>query len=142
MKELRTEIEIGAPIEKVWSVLMDFENWKEWNPIVNSVRGNSVKGSKLNIIMKGKDGSDSMKYDAVITDSEEPKTFRWRATMMAGFLFTNDKIFDLEATATGTKLIHREEFTGMLLPLFWSKLEKGALPMLKTMNEALKSKVN
>ena len=140
MKELRTEIEIGAPIEKVWSVLIDFENWKEWNPIVNNVSGNAVKGSKLKIVMKGKDGTDSMKYDAVITDIEEPKSFRWRATMMAGFLFTNDKIFDLESTGSGTKLIHREEFTGLLLSLFWSKLEKGALPMLKTMNEALKSK--
>ncbi len=79
-----------------------------------------------------------MKYAAVITKLEAPKSFRWRAVMMAGFLFTNDKIFELEEKGSGTRLIHWEEFTGLLVPAFWNKLNQGALPMLKSMNEALK----
>ncbi len=138
MRELRTEIEIAAPLTKVWSILTDFDNWKEWNPIVNQASGVASLGSELSITMCGKDGKDAQKYMPTITNFEEPKSFRWRAIMMAGFLFTNDKVFELEDTGGGTRLIHREGFSGILVPVFWSKLNKGVVPMLKSMNEALK----
>lgn len=138
MRELRTEIEIAAPLTKVWSILTDFGHWKDWNPIVNQAAGAASHGSKLSITMRGKDGKDANKYMPVITTFEEPKSFRWRAKMMAGFLFTNDKVFELEEIASGTRLIHIEAFSGMLVPLFWHKLETGVLPMLKSMNNALR----
>jgi hypothetical protein len=37
---------------------------------------------------------------------------------MAKFLFTNDKVFELQETATGTKLIHKELFGGLMVKLF------------------------
>jgi len=138
MRELRTEIEIAAPLTKVWGILMDFENWKEWNPIVNQASGAAFMGSELSITMRGKDGKDANKYSPVIVKFEEPKSFCWRAKMMAGFLFSNDKVFELEEIASGTRLIHIEKFSGILVPMFWSKLDKGVLPMLKSMNDALK----
>jgi len=138
MRELRTEIEIAAPLKKVWSILTDFENWKGWNPIVNQASGAASLGSKLSITMCGKDGKDGPKYMPTVTNFEEPKSFRWRAKMMAGFIFTNDKVFELEEINSGTRLIHRELFSGILVPMFWSKLNNGALPMLKSMNDALK----
>lgn len=141
MRELKTEIEMAAPPADVWSVLTDFENWKEWNPIVNQAIGTASPGAKLSITMRGKNGKDTNKYMPVITNIEAPKSLQWRATMMAGFIFTNDKIFKLEASAAGTRLIHIEAFSGILVPLFWSKLNKGVLPMLKSMNEALKGTV-
>ena len=138
MRELRTEIEIAAPLTKVWSILTDLDNWKEWNPIVNQASGVASIGSKLSITMRGKDGKDANKYMPIVTNIEEPKSFRWRVKMMAGFLFTNDKVFELEEIASGTRLVHIEGFSGILVPMFWSKLNKGALPMLKSMNDALK----
>lgn len=117
---------------------MDFNNWKQWNPIVNDASGAPSLGSKLTITMRGKDGKDAMKYMPIVTNIEELKSFRWRATMMAGFLFTNDKIFELKEISSGTRLIHKEEFGGILVPMFWSKLTLEALPMLKSMNDALK----
>ena len=88
--------------------------------------------------MRGKDGKDANKYMPIVTNIEEPKSFRWRVKMMAGILFTNDKVFELEEISSGTRLIHREGFSGILVPMFWSKLEKGVLPMLESMNDALK----
>ena len=139
MRELRTEIEIAAPIAEVWSILTDFNNWKDWNPI-GEASGVATLGSKLSVTMRCDDGKDGQTYLPVITNLDEPKAFRWRAVMMAGFLFTNDKVFELEEVSSGTRLIHKEEFSGILVPLFWSKMEKGALPMLKKMNDALKVK--
>lgn len=138
MREIRTEIEIAAPIAKVWNMLTDFNSWKEWNPIVNQASGTASHGSQLSITMCGKDGKDANKYMPVITNFEQPKSFRWRAKMMAGFLFTNDKVFELQEIASGTRLIHTEAFSGLLIPMFWGKLNTGVLPMLQSMNDALK----
>ena len=106
MREVRTEVEIAAPLKEVWSILTDFNSWKEWNPIVNQASGTASLGSKLRITMGGKNGKDGPKYMPVVTSFEEPKYFRWRATMMAGFLFTNDKVFELKENGAGTQLIH------------------------------------
>ena len=58
--------------------------------------------------------------------------------MLAGFLFTNDKILTLEETATATLLVHSEAFSGFMVSLFWGKLNSGVVPMLNAMNKALK----
>ena len=140
MREIRSEIEIAAPPAKVWSILMNFDSWKEWNPIVIEASGVAALGSALSVTMRNEAGKDGPKYAPVVTVSQEPKSFRWRAIMMFEFLFTNDKVFELEATAGGTRLIHTELFSGIVVPLFWSKLNEGVPPMLKSMNDALKAR--
>jgi len=59
--------------------------------------------------------------------------------MIAGFIFTNDKIFKLEETETGTHLTHTETFKGLLAPIFSNHMEKGIPPILNSMNKALKA---
>ncbi len=140
MREIQTEIEIAAPVKKVWGILMDFDQWKAWNPIITQASGIASLGSTLSVTMRGEDGKAGPKYTPVITIFEEPKSFRWRGKMMAEFLFTNDKVFELEETGSGTRLIHKELFSGLLLPLFGSMLNEGVPKMLQAMNEALKTK--
>ena len=142
MREIKTEIEISAPIEEVWSTLMNFDSWANWSPIIRKASGDATLGATLNITMIGKDESkDGPMYYPVITVLSEPNSFRWHANMMADFLFTNDKTFELETTSSGTRLIHKELFSGMMVPMFWSKLEKNVPLMLDSMNVALKNKI-
>ncbi|HEY5648179.1 MAG TPA: SRPBCC domain-containing protein [Nitrospiria bacterium] len=132
MREIRTEIEINASINTVWRILTDLNNWKAWNPI-KEARGVATPGAQLTITMGG-----GRQYQPIVTEVREPKSFRWRGKMMAGFLMTNDKAFELEKAGSGTRLIHRERFSGLLVPLFWGKMNQGVPPMLKSMNESLK----
>ena len=139
MQEIKTEIEISAPPSKVWDIITDINNWQEWSPIINASHGSASVGSKLSITMMGKEeGKDGPKYNPKITELNEPNYFRWRAHMLYGFIFTNDKIFILEETKTGTRLTHIETFKGFLAPIFCSQMEKGVPPMLNSMNKALK----
>lgn len=140
MREIKSEIQIEVAPAKVWSILTDFDNWNQWNPIVNKASGVASLGSKLSVTMRGKDGKDGGKYMPVITDFEQAKFFRWRGKMMAGFLFTNDKVFELKEVSGGTQLVHKELFDGLLVPLFWGKMEKWVPTMLDSMNKALKKK--
>lgn len=141
MRELRTEIQIAAPIERVWQVLTDFDRWQDWNPMVNQVCGNASVGSRLNITMCGSGGKDAMKYQPTILESNPPRSLRWRATMMSGWMFTNDRVFELTEKNGGTELVNKEEFNGLLVPLFWGKMNQFVVPMLEKMNKALKDKL-
>ena len=139
MQEIKTEIEISAPPSKVWDIITDINKWQEWSPIINASHGEASVGTKLSITMMGKEeGKDGPKYSPIITDLKEPNYFRWRAHMLAGFIFTNDKIFELEETKSGTRLTHTETFKGLLAPIFCGQMEKGVPPMLNSMNQALK----
>ena len=139
MQEIKTEIEISAPPEKVWEVLTNIDGWQNWSPIIKKSSGKVVLGSKLDITMEGKEeGKDGPQYNPKITQVEDNKLIRWRAHMMAGFIFTNDKVLELEATPNGTRLVHKELFSGLLAPIFCGQMEKGVPPMLNRMNQSLK----
>jgi len=141
MLEVKTEIEIHATVDKVWNILTDINNWSEWSPIIIQASGNTTLGSTLSITMRGKEGKDGPKYSPIITELTKPTYFRWQAKMVANFIFTNDKIFELEEIETGTRLVHKELFDGIFAPLFCRNIEDGVLPMLNSMNEALKELV-
>ena len=98
-------------------------------------------GSTLNITMIGKEeGKDGPQYHPTITNFDAPRYFRWRASMMAGIIMTNDKVFELEETSTGTRLVHIEAFSGMMVPMMWKNLNEHVPSMLNSMNEGLKIK--
>lgn len=141
MREIRTEIEISAPTEKVWQVLANVENWPNWNPIVVQASGVPAIGATLTITMRGEDGKNGPKYMPVVTSFQEASSFEWRAKMISEFMFTNGRVFKLEKTNSGTRLTNTETFKGMLVPLFWSKLSHHVPIMLAEMNVALKKSV-
>ena len=141
MRELRAEIQISAPIQQVWRVLTDFDHWKDWNPMVNQASGTASVPSKLKLTMRGLDSKDVMKYEPIVLEVDPPKYLRWRATMMSGFMFTNDRVFELKEKNGGTEVINREEFSGLMVPLFWKKMNQFVVPMLEKMNNALKDKM-
>ena len=141
MRELRTEIQITAPINQVWQLLTNFDHWKDWNPTVTQASGRALVDTTLSITMRGPDGKDAMKYQAIVLEANPPINFRWRAKMMAGFLFTNDRVFELSEKNGGTLLINKEQFSGLMVFLFWGKMKLFVVPMLETMNVALKHKL-
>lgn len=61
--------------------------------------------------------------------------------MISGLIFTNDRVFELKEKHGGTELINKEEFSGLMVPLFWNKMNQFVVPMLEKMNKALKDKM-
>lgn len=47
MKELRSEITINAPTERIWDTLTALESFQEWNPFMRRASGIVGKGEKL-----------------------------------------------------------------------------------------------
>lgn len=140
MQTVKTEIDIEAPPEKVWGIITDIGKWQEWSPTINGSEGEAAVGTTLTITMMGKESDkDGPKYNPKIIRMDKPTYFHWQAHMMAGFIFTNDKIIELEATLIGTKVTHTETFKGLMAALMRGQIDKGVPPMLNMMNEALKN---
>ncbi|MDD9950516.1 MAG: SRPBCC domain-containing protein [Zetaproteobacteria bacterium] len=140
MRVLATEVKIAAPMAKVWQTLMDFEHWHEWNPTVKQAGGQAEIDAVLSITMS-RDDCQEVSYQPRVYEIQPPHLFRWRATMMAGFLFTNDRVFELREEGGVTTLSHREEFAGIMAVLWWGKLSQFVIPILEKMNTALKKKL-
>lgn len=52
MYEIRTEIEIAATPEQVWSILIDFVAYSQWNPFIRSITGIVKTGEKLTALIQ------------------------------------------------------------------------------------------
>ena len=108
IQEIKTDIEISATPEKVWRILSDINSWEKWSPIIKGANGTASVGNELTIKMIGKnEGEEGPVYNPVITEIRAPNYLRWQAHMVAGFIFTNYKILELEETSSGTRLTHR-----------------------------------
>src|SRR5438445_810953 len=70
MLELRTEVEIDAPAERVWAVLLDFERFPDWNPFIRRVHGDAQVGSRLDVLL-GASGTRAMRFRPTVKAFEK-----------------------------------------------------------------------
>ena len=141
MKEIKTEIIIDATPEKVWRVLTDFEAYPDWNPFITSVEGEVFEGSRFKVNLQPL-GSSKMSFKPVCLSFIENKEFSWLGKLVAKGIFDGKHCFELKPIDNGkTKFIHREEFKGFLVPLFWKKLDVNTRWSFEMMNDKLKETV-
>ncbi len=140
MREIRTVIDIDAPPQDVWDVLMDFAKYGEWNPFVRSLDGAPTVGEQL-VVMLGASGKKPMKVSPIVQEHDAPTRFAWLGSMGFKGVFDGRHQFDLAATETGTRFHHYEEFSGILAPLVIAAIRKSTTRGFEEMNQALKLRV-
>jgi hypothetical protein len=140
MRELTTMVEIEAGPDEVWEVLTDFASFPEWNPFIVEVDGAPTTGERLEVTMSPPGGS-RMTFRPTVTESSPHEVFEWLGTVLIRGLFDGRHRFELTPTGTGTRLTQSEEFSGLLVPLLWKKLDVGTRAGFEAMNEALRARV-
>jgi len=137
--ELRTEIILNAPAEKIWEVLTNLSAYSAWNPFIVKASGKIIEGERLNntLMNNGK----PMTFKPQVTAVAENKRFEWLGTALMGG-FKGRHYFELEdAGKSRTKLIHGEHFSGFLSGLIFPLLRKNTLSGFMAMNRALQSRL-
>lgn len=136
MKEIKTQIDIEAPLTEVWNLFSNFEKYGDWNPFLLEVKGNLIEGSVIKIKARFNDGN---------VRNAEPKVEKVvlgrSACFVAkkGVLFTGRHYFIFEELSNAsTRFIHGEIFYGLLPLLFWHKMERSLTASFIEMNNALK----
>lgn len=136
--EIRTEIDIEAPPEKVWAVLTDFGAYPDWNPFVRKIEGSAAVGETLNAEMHPLHMDSSQSFSPEVLVADENKELRWLGKLLLPAIFDGEHIFQIEKTETGSRLINSEKFRGILLLAINTD---DFVPSFKAANEALKKRV-
>ena len=136
MKELRTEIEIDASPERVWGVLTDFGSYPEWNPFIRRIGGEPVVGRRLEVRIEPPEGR-GLTFKPSVRNVEPNRELAWLGHLLLPGIFDGEHHLELEPRDGGTLFVQREEFRGILVPLFGGGLEKTRRGF-EQMNAALK----
>ena len=141
MRELFTEIEINAPPDRVWETLVDLLRWSEWNAFIPEITGEAIVGSRLHVKV-APPGGKAMSFKATVSCVQDAREFIWVGTIPIPGAFRGEHIFELRPLdGNRTHLIHREEFSGWMLPILWGSIHNGTQEGFAQMNEQLKSRV-
>lgn len=137
-KELNTNIEINAPAETVWQVLTDFSRYSQWNPFIRSIFGEARRGGTLEVFIQPP-GGNGMTFRPVIVALQPGRELRWIGRLLLPGIFDGEHQFQIEPLGENrTRFVHREVFSGLLVPFLWSSLDKQTRQGFEEMNRALK----
>ena len=136
---LSTEIDIDAAPEVVWDTLVDLPRYAEWNPFVVSSSGTVAVGATLTNRLQPMKGK-ARTFTPTVTIVDPPRTLEWLGHLYVPGIFDGRHRFDLIATAGGTRLIHAEDFSGLLVRFMRRSLDANTAPGLMAMNDALKAR--
>ncbi len=139
MRQIRAEIEINAPAERVWHIITDFAAFPQWNPFIRQISGELKVGGKLDVYLLPS-GQRGMRFRPVVLAVEPFRELRW-----LGRVWSIPKLFDGEHSLTIERLdanrvrfVQQEVFSGILVSVLGDTLS-AAERSFGDMNETLKT---
>lgn len=137
--ELRTEIDIDAPPDTVWSTLTDLSAYPDWNPFIVSAVGRVAVGERLTNRLQPPTGK-AMTIKPAVTVVEPGSTFEWLGQLGFSGIFDGRHRFELHPISNGTRLVHSEHFSGVLVRVLRKSLGTNTKQGFEAMNAALKTR--
>jgi hypothetical protein len=84
LKQYTTSAQIGAPLDRVWSILTDAPGYERWNPEILAVRGRFAPGETIKARVKVKAGPNktAIRDVGLRITLFEPPAVSWRQARM------------------------------------------------------------
>lgn len=138
MKDIVTTVDVDAPAETVWYVLVDFESYPEWNPRTR-ITGTAVEGERLRVAPGPEAGNvPTFRPRVLRADGSE---LRWLGHLYVRGLFDGDHRFVVEDLGDGrSRLIQSERFGGVLAGLLLRVYGAATRDGFEAVNAALKER--
>lgn len=141
MRKIETSLQIDAPANEVWAVLMDFENFPEWNPTIRSIKGKAEVGEQI-VAQLCLPGRKPMIFKPRVLKREANREFRWLGHLGVKGIFDGEHYFILKPVdEQTTEFIQGEKFTGLLSGLIFRMIGTDTKKGFEMMNEALRGRV-
>src|SRR5438067_3720729 len=120
MRVIRTSIRIAAPPSQVWSVLIAFRQYSQWNPLNVSADGEARVGARVDMSFVDAGGGKGklIRQTVTVTKCEPERLLEWVGRIP--LLFTGRHWFELKREGEGTRMLHGEDLSG-LVPRFFSR---------------------
>ena len=140
MRIIAAEIEIEAPVSRIWDVISDLDSYADWNPFLPLASGSIVEGERIEVFIKPPRARGTTITPRVVL-VEEGRGFSWRSNILFPGLFDVEHYFIIDPIDdTRCRFVQGEEITGLfVIPIIW--LIGGATRRgFEIMNEALKAR--
>ncbi len=135
-KTITHSVEVSAPPDLVWRILVDFSSFPEWNPFIVQAQGEAEAGSRLKVRIQPR-GKRAMTFRPVVQEAVPPNRLRWIGHLLVPGLFDGEHSFLAEESGSGTRFTQSETFRGVFVPLSEKSLT-ATREGFEAMNEALK----
>lgn len=139
MTRITASIDIAAPREAVWRVLLDWGAYPEWNPTLRAIAGQARKGAKIKVSVASPVGVVPIAAEVIQLTANAGIT--WRSRLPLSGLLDRDHIIDLASAPDGTRVTQTQTFSGMLAPPTAALGAGTVREGLERMNAALKERV-
>lgn len=134
--EVQTEILIQSSKEKVWKIFSDFDNYPNWNPFINYIRGAVIPGRKIRVSIMG------ISFNTKVLVYEPFRELRWKGHLLIPGIFDGEHYFILDEIDNGAVRFRQGEiFSGILVPLCKRILNTKVKQGYEKMNVKLKELV-
>jgi hypothetical protein len=138
--QLKSEIEIDAPPEPVWQVILDFARYPDWNPFIQRIDGEPSVGARLDLLLTAPDGSERRVRGTIVRLTPAAE-LRWRDKLWFKGLCDGERSIQLTPSEDGkTRAICASELSGWLVQYMGRSLTQTARGLVG-MNQALKRRV-
>lgn len=138
-RQIRTSIIINNSTDIVWNMMTKTQNYSNWNPFIRSIDGELVQGNQIKVFIKP-ENEDGMEFKPTLLKVAKNNELRWVGRLGFKGIFDGEHYFILERLGPNkTKLIHGENFSGILVPLLWNKIKESTTLGFKAHNQALKN---
>lgn len=138
-RTVERSIEIGATPAEVWSVLVDFQDYPQWNPFVIRAAAPDGLGVGRDLDVRIADQGSETAFRPALLAVRPERELRWVGRVLMPRLLDGEHTFRLEPTPTGTRFTQAETFRGVLVPVFGSSIDVG--DSFDAMNRALRDRV-
>jgi hypothetical protein len=137
MREFHSEIEIDAPPERVWGVLVHLGAYGEWNPFIVRAKGALDPGQRVEIEIHPP-GAEPMPLRPLVLQVTPGKTLRWLNRVGFVGLLDAEHAFLIEPLEPGrVRFVQRGIFRGFLSPFIGRRVQE-IFEGVEAMNQALK----
>jgi hypothetical protein len=140
LKEIYTDINIDATSNRVWSHLIEFKQYPQWNPFIKNISGKLTESAQINVTIQPP-GGDAMNFEPKLLIVNNGVELRWIGRVLIPGLFDGEHYFKIEEISDGrVRFIQGEKFSGILALLLWGSVEPGTKQGFQAMNKALKDR--
>ncbi|GBO55327.1 hypothetical protein APA_3377 [Pseudanabaena sp. lw0831] len=114
MKCFSTSTIIRASPEAIWNILVDGNNWLQWNPTIAKIEGNIALGETLKVHTKI---NPNQAFPVKVSEFIPYEQMVWTGGMPFG-LFKGERTYSLSKQMDGfVEFSMREMFSGLMAPL-------------------------
>lgn len=116
---IESTVDIDAPVDHVWSILVDLARYREWNPFTPRVDASLVPGEPVVLHVAMKPGRRLLVQREVCTANDPARReLGWGTTMGAPFVLHANRVQRLTELPGGrTRYFTADTFAGLLVPI-------------------------